>query len=242
MSPWYEKSFGEDYLLVYRHRDQVHASKEIDAICTWMELGGGETVLDLCCGTGRHSIELAHKGLHVTGMDLSTTLLRHGRRCNQHENVHYVQGDMRKVPFADHSFDAVMNLFTSFGYFIEDHENSKVLTEIKRVLKPGGKFVIDFLNRYSVEKHLIPESRRQEEDTLIVEERKIEGPFVHKKITVTDNEGTRTYQERVKMYTRDEMVQMMGQAGLAIDAVYGDYEGKMYKEESARMIFVGTAR
>ncbi|SFS65682.1 class I SAM-dependent methyltransferase [Marininema halotolerans] len=238
---WYEESFGEDYLLVYRHRDNKHADQEVQEVAQWLDLSKGETVLDLCCGTGRHSRSLARMGCQVTGIDLSEVLLSHAKSSPEELGIHYVRGDMRELPFADQSFDTVVNLFTSFGYFMEDKENAKVMTEIKRVLKPKGRFLIDFLNRNTVINNLVPRSERMDEGIHILEERWIEGDFVRKKITLTKKNGEeKIYQERVKMYTREQMEEMMGKAGLQIETVSGDFKGSSYNEiDSQRMIFTG---
>ncbi|PTX59085.1 ubiquinone/menaquinone biosynthesis C-methylase UbiE [Melghirimyces profundicolus] len=238
--PWYEESFGEDYLLVYRHRNRANAEREIRAAAGWLDLKKGDRVLDLCCGTGRHSISLDDLGLKVTGIDLSPVLLKYAEKASKGRDIRYVRGDMRDLPFEENEFAAVFNLFTSFGYFIEDGENEKVLSEIHRVTQPGGRFLIDFLNRNAVEKNLVPESVREENGVKITERRWIDGDFVRKKITLSDSRGQREYRERVKMYDRTRMVEMMEKAGLTVEGVRGDFEGSPYsEEESPRMIFYG---
>jgi ubiquinone/menaquinone biosynthesis C-methylase UbiE len=240
MSQWFEESFGEDYLLVYRHRSKSSAKKEVRAITRWLDLKPGQHVLDLCCGTGRHSIALAEEGLHVTGIDLSETLLKHAREESAGRNIRYVRGDMRELPFEDGSFDVVVNLFTSFGYFETDADNQKVLHEIARVLRPGGAFLIDFLNRQSVQSRLVPVSEREQNGLHIREERRIDGDFVRKTITITAPDGhRRQYHERVKMYTYEQMRDMLAQSGLRVEDAKGDFEGNPYTSESPRMILMG---
>jgi ubiquinone/menaquinone biosynthesis C-methylase UbiE len=240
MAPWYEESFGEDYVLVYRHRDRVHADREIRQVAQWLNLEPGQTVLDLCCGTGRHSIALHRLGFQVTGLDLSEVLLEYARKASEGLGIRYIQGDMRHLPFDADQFDAVVNLFTSFGYFVEDEENGQVLKEMARVLRPEGRFVVDFLNREAVKRNLVPESERVEGETRIRERRWIDGDFVRKSIQVIDERGERMYQERVKMYSREQMEEMMRKAGLTVESVWGDFEPHSYDPiSSPRMIFVG---
>jgi SAM-dependent methyltransferase len=242
MPQWYEESFGEDYLIVYRHRNKQMAAEEVQRLAKWLNLSERDLVLDLCCGTGRHSISLAKLGFHVVGLDLSKTLLRHAVRDSEGMRIPFVHGDMRHLPFMEHSFDVVVNLFTSFGYFAEDRENRQVLTEIRRVLKPDGRFLIDYLNREAVKQKLVPLSERTEGDTFIREERAIEGDFVVKRIYIRDKRGERSYLERVKMYSREQMEEMIVQAGLGLNAVYGNFEGEAYHPLSDRMIFVGRVK
>lgn len=240
MPAWYEKSFGEDYIRVYRHRNRQDAKKEIEAVSRWLELKPQEKVLDLCCGTGRHSISLQKMGYQVTGVDLSPALLDVAEKTSQGLGIEYIRGDMRSLPLASENFDAVVNLFTSFGYFVEDTDNRRVFEEISRVLKPSGRFLVDFLNREAVIKNLVPRSEREEDGIHILEERWIEGDFVHKLIRLRDEKGERTYQERVKMYKREQMEEMMASTGLKVEKVQGDFEGNPYSEkESPRMIFRG---
>jgi SAM-dependent methyltransferase len=239
MSEWFKESFGEDYLLVYRHRTLADAEGEVDSIAGWLHLSPEDHILDLCCGTGRHSIALARRGYRVTGLDLSETLLSYAAALAKGLPVRFVHGDMRFLPFSDGVFDVVLNLFTSFGYFVEDRDNERVLAEIHRVLKPGGRFLIDFLNRPAVIRGLVPLSEREENGVKIREERWLEGDVVCKRILVSDNRGSRQYEERVKMYAREQMERMMQRVGLSVEQVWGDFEGNPHTEHSQRMIIAG---
>ncbi|NMO95264.1 class I SAM-dependent methyltransferase [Paenibacillus lemnae] len=243
MTEWYEKSFGEDYLLVYQHRDMQGAEHEVHNMVAWLKLEEHAKVLDLCCGMGRHSLVLAEAGNQVTGVDLSDELLAEAKSEDEQGQVRWLQSDMRRIPVQDGEFDAVLNLFTSFGYFTNDKEHIKVLEEIRRVLKPNGKFIIDFLNPAYVKRHLVPASSREAEGQQIEERRVIENGYVKKEITITSTEGggePRRYNERVKLYTCEEFRDMIHEAGLIIDQIHGSYDEDMYDpEESPRMIFVG---
>lgn len=242
MTAWFRESFGEDYLLVYKHRSQKEADQQISLILPLLELKAGEHILDLCCGTGRHSVALAKNGYRVTGFDLSDTLLAYAQQHNDGLPVTYQQGDMRELPFPNGFFNVVLNLFTSFGYFIEDSENEKVLQEISRVLQPGGRYLIDFLNRDYVQKHINPLTERQENGVTIREERTLDGDYVKKKIIVTEGSDERIYRERVKMYPREEMQEMIERSGLVVERIFGDYDRSDYTADSPRMIFFGRKR
>ncbi|UHA74403.1 class I SAM-dependent methyltransferase [Paenibacillus sp. 481] len=244
MSEWYERSFGEDYLLVYKHRDFQGAAQEVHRMMEWLQLPKGAQVLDLCCGMGRHSMALADAGYTVTGMDLSEVLLQEAVAFDQHNQVTFIRGDMRNLPM-DGPFDAVVNLFTSFGYFVDDADNAQVFTEIERVLKPGGRYIIDFLNPSYLQAHLVPHSERVDEGTSIQEDRTIEDGFVKKNIVLTDlaTDATRRYEERVKLYELADFDRMLSVAGLCVDAIYGSYDADSYsRERSARLIITGHKR
>ncbi|MFF2910948.1 class I SAM-dependent methyltransferase [Paenibacillus sp. NPDC057934] len=242
MAEWYEKSFGEDYLIVYRHRDFGGARREVEQMINWLDLPAGSNVLDLCCGMGRHSLALAEAGFNVTGVDLSEALLREARSQEGAEQVTWIRSDMRELPL-EGGFDAVVNLFTSFGYFEEDGEQVKVLREIYRMLKPGGRFIIDFLNPAYVIHHLVPHSTREDGLNHIEEHRVIEDGYVKKDIILTagmDGEPRR-YHERVKLYSLEKFREMLEQAGLRIQSVHGSYDEADYDAEtSKRMIFRGV--
>ncbi|NOV04028.1 class I SAM-dependent methyltransferase [Paenibacillus planticolens] len=237
---WYQESFGNDYLLVYKHRDMQGAYHEVKKMMDWLELKQGAEVLDLCCGMGRHSMALADFGYEVTGVDLSEVLLNEAIQLDKQKRVTWVRGDMREVPL-QRQFDAVVNLFTSFGYFDEDEQNEVVFHEMNRLLKKGGRFIIDFLNPVYIRAHLVPQSQRMEGDIHIRETRTIEDGCVRKRIVISE-EGApgRQYLEQVKLYDRPAFEAMLQKAGLHIDHVYGGYDGQAYEADvSGRMIFVG---
>jgi SAM-dependent methyltransferase len=237
---WYEQSFGRDYLTVYKHRDLQGAAREVRRMMQWLDLPVGAEVLDLCCGMGRHSLALTELGLSVTGVDLSEVLLAEARKLDSQAKVTWIRGDMRNVPLAL-TFDAVVNLFTSFGYFEDDEENAQVLREIDRLLAPGGRFIIDYMNPSYVIRNLVPASERMEGSERIEERRSIEQGFVRKRIEIVGADTPqRSYLEQVKLYSLEQMKRLMAATSLRVDQVYGGYDSSVYDEQtSERMILVG---
>jgi SAM-dependent methyltransferase len=240
MKAWYEESFGEDYLIVYKHRDMQGASSEVQQMVGWLELDKAAHICDLCCGMGRHALALAEGGFRVTGMDLSEILLEEARRHDKQGKVIWRQGDMRNIPLEE-SFDAVINVFTSFGYFDRDEENGAVLEGIGRILKDDGYFIIDYLNPGHVTRHLVLKSVRREGNLSIKEKRVIENGFVRKRITIMEpGRPNRSYIEQVKLYGLSDFRELMTGTGLTIERVYGNYDGSAYVEDkSPRLILVG---
>ncbi|MCD9024565.1 class I SAM-dependent methyltransferase [Cohnella silvisoli] len=244
MNNWYEESFGEDYLLVYKHRDMQGAAVEVRKMIAWLELPGQSHVLDLCCGMGRHAMALAEAGFRVTGVDLSPVLLKKARASDPANRIRWIESDMRSLPCDEtfiEGFDAVVNLFTSFGYFEEDEEQLKVLKQIRQALKPGGRFIIDYINaRYTVD-HLVFFSERKVGENAILETRRIQDGFVTKEIIVLGSgRPARRYRERIKLYSLDTLTDLLDEAGLAIDNVHGNYNEALYDDRlSPRMIMVG---
>jgi SAM-dependent methyltransferase len=233
---WYREWFGQDYLDLYAHRDRGEAEAGVDAVVGWLGAPKPRAVLDLACGAGRHTEALRRRGLRALGVDLSLTLL--ARR----PDLPRVRGDMRRLPFAAGSFDWVLNFFTSFGYFETERENFRVLEEIVRVLAPGGRFLIDFLNRDRVLAELTPHET-SEEDGRRVEVARWYDPAscrINKRITVRPADAPpRTYLESVRAYSRDEVTMGLTWAGLEVTDLYGNFRGDPFQSDSERLILLG---
>ncbi len=244
MGEWFERSFGSDYMVVYKHRDWDDAVREVRSMMALLRLPAGVEVLDVGCGMGRHALALADMGYKVTGIDLSDTLLRHAAAQACGKRVEWVLGDMRSMPLSTGRYAGTVNFFTSFGYFETEEENVGVLRELRRVLRNDGRFLIDFLNPVRVECQLVPRSQRVDEETgwLIEETRRIEDGAVVKHIRIMEQDGTeRSYTERVRLYSLEWFEEHLAQAGLRLEAAYGNYEGACYdRNRSERLIVTGA--
>ena len=236
MTEWFEQWFGEEYLHVYPHRDDVEAERLVRLLARQGIGGAGYVVLDLACGPGRHAAAIARGGARVVGLDLSRALLFAARRRKPGP---LVRGDMRRLPFRTAAFDVVVNLFTSFGYFASDAEHEAVLDEVARVLRPGGRFVLDYLNAPAVRAGLVPRDERLSGGSRVVQERRIseDGRYVVKSIHV--NGDTRTFTERVRLFGRADLEGMLAARGIATEVAGGDYDGAAHTPESPRLILLG---
>ena len=238
-TPWYVASFGELYPLLYQHRDDAGAEREIDALSRLLQLTGDERVLDICCGSGRHLAALRRRGSDAWGLDLSAQLLA---IAEQRPEVagHTVQGDIRAIPYHE-EFDIALNLFSSFGYFADDAENAAALQQIAGVLRSGGRLLVDHMNRTHLEATLEPHSREQRDDMVIEHRRRIEGDRVIKETSVQLDDGREhTFTESVRVYRPHEMAAMFADAGLGDVQQYGSAAGDALSDESDRMITVGA--
>ena len=223
---WFRRSFGGDYLRVYKARSEVAAVREARFAIKALSLLPGAHVLDLACGAGRHSAPLAEAQLVVTGLDLSPELLLRAQlRVGQ--SVPLVRGDMRRIPFGP-VFQAVLSFFTSFGYFSEEGEALQVLREIGRVVQPAGALFLDLPDRERTIERLIPESRRAEGEFTIEERRRIspDRRRVEKEIRFKNGDEEEVYFESVRLYTRQEIVDALEQTGWSLQTMYGDYDGE----------------
>jgi SAM-dependent methyltransferase len=236
---WFEEWFGEDYLRIYQHRDESEAERVIDLIAAHLPAGEIGAVLDLACGAGRHSKPLCERWWTV-GLDLSASLLRVARR--ETPDAPYVRADMRELPFADRSFDLVVNLFTSFGYFEDDREHARVLARVRDAMKPGGTFVIDFLNASQVRRNLVPYDERVENGITIEQSRAItpDDRFVEK--TIRLREKGREYVERVRLLSAGDLERMLEVAGFEVVHCFGDYSGTRWSDNSPRTILFASRK
>ncbi|MFQ5655789.1 MAG: class I SAM-dependent methyltransferase, partial [Planctomycetota bacterium] len=151
-----------------------------------------------------------------------------------------VQGDMRHLPFA-RPFAGVLSFFTSFGYFMSEGDNVRVLREIARVLTPGGKLLLDLADRRSVVEGLVPQSSRREGELTIEERRWISssGDRVEKEVRLLESGEERRLYESVRLYDLDEVCEALRGAGLRCLRTYGDFSGSPYPcEEGGRMVVV----
>jgi SAM-dependent methyltransferase len=236
---WFEQWFGEDYLRIYQHRDESEAERAIELIAAHLPGGEIEAVLDLACGAGRHSKPLCERWWTV-GLDLSASLLRVARR--EAPDAPYVRADMRELPFADESFDLVVNLFTSFGYFEDDREHARVLACVRTAMKPRGTLVIDFLNATQVRRNLVPYDERVENGITIEQSRTItpDDRFVEK--TIRLRELGREYVERVRLFSAGDLERMLVGAGFDVVHRFGDYAGAHWSENSPRTILFASRK
>jgi SAM-dependent methyltransferase len=233
MTEWFEQWFGEEYHALYPHRDSEDAQRAVALISRIAPWGPGERVLDLACGAGRHAAELERAGARVVGLDLSPPMLH---RARTRTAAPLVRGDMRTLPFQPGSFGLVVNLFTSFGYFRHDREHQLVVREVAAVLAPGGRFVLDYFNADQVRRELARthETPPGEMGARIRRRFSEEGRYVVKEIELRDE--TRSYQERVRLFTPQELCALIEGAGLEVSQRFGDYDGSPLGAHSPRAI------
>ncbi|MFN7989902.1 MAG: class I SAM-dependent methyltransferase [Thermoanaerobaculia bacterium] len=244
--PWYASWFGEEYLALYPERDDLEAERQAEFVLGLLSpyaRKGRGGILDLACGTGRHAVVLARGG-PVTGVDLSAPLLGRARARRAEPRPGFVRADMRRLPFGRGSFGAVVNFFTSFGYFDDPADDVRVLGEVARVLAPGGAFLSDVFNAARVLSTLVS----REERTVAGERVSIRRSYdpgtrrVEKEITMGTGAAARTFRERVRVYLRDELEALHREARFGVTAAFGDFDGTPYDpRRSPRLILLALA-
>ncbi len=240
---WYASWFESPwYMQLYRHRGDAEARQVVQLIDHTMHIPHGAEILDLCCGFGRHSIALAERGYRVTGLDYSRRLIDYAKEYNAHSNATYVVGDIRG-PYPSDAYALIANLFTSFGYFDEHNEHCKVFSTIYDHLMPGGRLVMDFFNAEVLRKTLVAESMSMIGETTVIQERWIDEPYVRKRITINvPCQAEHTFEERVWMYTPDQLRMLMQQAGLAHVQEFGSYDGAPFDESQSERVIIVAER
>lgn len=236
---WFDEWFNTIYYhILYKHRDYEEAAAFLDHLIEYFNIAPKAKILDLACGKGRHSIYLNQKGFDVTGVDLSEENIKFAS-TKQNDSLHFAVHDMRNV-FATEEFDYVFNLFTSFGYFDSKEENLNVIDATIQSLKPGGKFLLDFLNPYVVVNNLVHEEDKTIENIHFNIQRKYtDDEFIVKNIIVDDHGQHYEYQEKVKAIRRADFLAYFDKIDLKVIDIFGDYELSEYKaDESQRLIFV----
>ena len=234
---WYKEWFGQEYLELYAHRDRGEAERHVDFVEARFADRKPRAVLDLACGAGRHIGALRRRGYRALGVDLSLTLL------TQSPELPRVAGDMRSLPFADSTFDWVLNFFTSFGYFESERENFRILEEMVRVMRPGGRFLIDLFNIDRVLATLNPRETREMSGRRVEIERWYDARSrrLNKQIRVhTAGRPSRSYLESVRAYRLEEVSNGLEWAGLRLEETFGDFGGEEFGPDSERLIFVGS--
>lgn len=246
---WFKNWFNEDYLLAYGRRDHASAEYEVEQMQSWTGLKKSASVLDLGCGGGRHLAPLAAHAERVVGVDLSLTLLETAAKDiallapGIRSRISLCHADLRALPFSPGSFDFLCSFFTSFGYLESDEAHTVQLRHWRELLRTDGKLFLDCINPSYVKNSLEPLTCRNEGSIQIREERKFteDGRFIEKTLTLEPT-GTeaRTYQERVRLFTAEDLSLMLKTAGYSALRIAGNYSGEPFSANSERLIVLAT--
>jgi SAM-dependent methyltransferase len=220
---WFQAWFDSPYYhLLYKNHDDDDARGQIDRLLTVLDLPPGARVLDLACGRGRHARYLAEKGYEVTGIDISSSSISHARQY-EHEGLQFFQHDMRQ-PFRINYFDAVVNFFTSFGYFQRERDHLVSLQNIARGLKPGGRLLLDYFNADWIKTHLVASEAKTLDGVEFHLQRAIDGKYVVKNVSFAHDGQPYSFEERVRLFSLPDFQVLFTEAGLWLRQLYGSYE------------------
>lgn len=234
---WYASWFNTPYYhILYKDRNHREAALFMNQLTEFLNLKPKDTILDLACGKGRHAKYLYKQGFDVTGVDLSKESIQHAKQYEK-PGLHFEVHDMC-LPYPQ-KFDAVFNLFTSFGYFENEEDNLRTIKSIKAELKPNGYGVIDFLNVELAIKNLIPSEKKKVGDIFFHIEKYLEDGYIVKNIRFNDNGEDHFFTERVKALTLADFEGYFEEASVELKHTFGDYHlNKLNKKTSERLILI----
>lgn len=205
----------------------------------------GARVLDVPCGQGRHAHLLAEAGFDVDGLDYSAHLLAVATKRGVSSRLRYTEGDMRKIPkkWAG-KFDAVVNLFTSFGFFMDPKDDVKVIREFARALKPGGMLVWHGASRDGVMTRFLARDWWETDDvTIVAHERSFDplsGILTIESLLHRDRKPAHRRIHRIRLYTASRLAELLNEAGLIVEAAYDGFTERPLTRRSSEMMLVAT--
>ena len=240
---WWSSYFDDVYLREYEplftlERDRREVARLLDVL----GLPSGSRILDVPCGQGRHSHLLAEAGFLVDGVDLSPHLLARARERGTGPTLRYHERDMRRLPPSwSRRFDAVLNLFTSFGFFADPADDRLVLAEFARVLRPGGVLVWHGGDRDGVMARFLHRDWWQTSDgTLHAQERSFDA--LSGILTIESHwrgpRGSGQREHRIRLYTPTRLAELCAEAGLIVEAAYDGWRDRPLTRRSSEMLLV----
>jgi SAM-dependent methyltransferase len=232
--PWYDRFFRHEYLVFDDHPE---TAIEVDFIQQALLLSPETRVLDLCCGYGRHTNPLSGK-CDITGLDRSDVMLQ--RASSDATSAFFIRGDMRALPFEPGNFSAVLSLFSSFGYFDDESENYRVLQGIAETLTPGGRFLIETVNREFVVRHSSPQQVYRPGNMTVIEERSFDpvSSRSHVDVTVFEHGRETHLHHSIRIYAFTELEMLLQSVGLQTVNVWGDFRAGDYTVDSTHTIIL----
>jgi SAM-dependent methyltransferase len=217
------------------------AATEVEQICTLLHVSPPAALLDLCCGVGRHALAFARRGFTVTGVDRTAAYLAHAtaQAIADGLSVEWLQAEMATFR-RPATFDVVVNLFTSFGYFEDLQQDRQVVQHVYEALRPGGVFLLDVAGKETLARQFRPRDWQAVGDTVVVEERTITqhwGWIANRWLLFR---GTEPIELRFghRLYAATELVGLLQACGFGTLEVYGDLLGHAYDHEARRLVVV----
>ena len=234
---WFQNWFDTPYYhLLYDHRNEKEAEFFMKKLLQFLKLKEGDKILDLPCGKGRHALFLSAMGYDVVGADLSKNSIA-SAKLFENEKLKFRIHDMRDPLIGN--YNAIFNLFTSFGYFNDEQTNLNVLRHFKNALLKNGHIVIDFLNIKKVENELVPEDTINKNGIDFYIKKYIKNDFLIKEISFEVNDKKHKYIEKLQCLTLEKMIGFTQKINLKINHVFGDYYLTTFDERNSdRLILI----
>ena len=215
--------------------------EEVDQLLALTKIEPGSRVLDLCCGPGRHALELARRGYLVTGVDRTAAYLGKAREEADTDGLcaEFVQEDMRRF-CRPAEFDAALNLFTAFGYFEDQDEDRKVLINLHRSLKAGGTLVMDLMGKERLARVFRERDWHEVDGALMLVERRIcqNWSWIENRWLLITDGDRKEFRVSHRLYSASELDALLTECGFSSVAIHGDLSGAPYDHEAKRLVAV----
>src|SRR3954470_8134026 len=239
---WWAAYFDAQYLLEYEPLfSPVRDRREVARVMDVLGLPAGARILDVPCGQGRHAHLLAEAGFDVDGLDYSPDLVAEAKARGTGSCLRYTQGDMRRLPARwTGRFDAVLNLFTSFGFFLHPAEDARVIREFARVLKPGGILVWHGGSRDGVMARFLARDWWTSDKSLFAQEREFDplSGLLTVRSTWTRGKQQGAREHRIRLYTASRLSELLNENGLVVERTYESFSDKPLRRTSSEMMLV----
>ena len=238
---WFEDWFDTPYYhILYQNRNELEAKNFILNLIAHLKLNPDSKILDLACGKGRHSKTLNELGYNVLGVDLSENSINQAKKWSS-DTLSFQVHDMRN-PIENKQFDAIFNLFTSFGYFDTHEENQQMCCSIADMLKPNGKLIIDFMNAHKVIESLVEEEQKEVNGITFNIARTYDNRHIHKHINFKDKGTVFHFTERVQGLKFEDFKTLLSPF-FHIENVYGSLDLQPFVlEKSDRLIIIASRK
>jgi SAM-dependent methyltransferase len=229
--------------ILFNEQRQSNANVEFENVATLLKLQKNERILDLCCGTGRHSLEAARQGFNVIGVDRTASFIEKAKRTASERNIEvdFTVGDM-KVYCQPNSFDIVINLFGSFGYFEDAEDDRQVVMNMYASLRSGGRFLIETMGKEIAARDFHERDWFEHGNKFVLAERKPIQNWsrIKTRWIVIEGDNRFEYTVSVRCYSAAELTSLLADSGFINCKVYGNLEGRAYDHEAERLVVVGT--
>lgn len=241
MKPWHDEDhFWETVApVLFNERRWSDAPAEVEGVVSLLGISPGASVLDLCCGVGRHSVELARRGMRVTGVDRTGAYLERARRAAKAEGVEveFVQDDMR-IFCRTGAFDAVINLFTSFGYFEDPEDDRRVVLNVYESLKIGGAFLLDMMGKEVLARILQERPWQEEDGRILLQETKVteKWSWVENRWIVLKDGERQEFKISHRLFSAAGLTRLLEECGFEGVDAYGDVHGAPYDHAAKRLV------
>lgn len=230
---WFDSPF---YHILYKNRDDEEAQQFISNLIQHIHLKKNAKVMDLACGKGRHARMLHQEGLRVLGVDLSPNSISAAKKIEQ-DGLSFDVHDMREV-YSNEKFEAIFNLFTSFGYFNDESDNIKMLESIHSMLNKDGLLIIDFMNASKVISNLVENEIKTVDDVQFTIKRTYDGKHIFKNISFNDGKQIQQHTERVQAVLLNDFKRLLHLNNFKILSIFGDFDLNHFDEENSDRLII----